>query len=111
LHDLAGFGRAGGDRAADAGLELGVADAVLGDVQLGLGVVELRLRRAQRLLRLVEQGLRRETLGQQGLLSVEGVERKSEYWVNDVLGQQPRTAHHMYFLEHLARSICWWLYQ
>ena len=73
LHDFAGFRRACGDRARNAGLELGVADAVLGDLQLGLGIVDLRLRGPQPLLRLVEQHLGGEALRQQGFLAVEGV--------------------------------------
>ena len=49
----------------DIRLELGEAHPVLGDVQLRFGVVDLRLRRAQRLLRLIELGLGREALRQQ----------------------------------------------
>ena len=38
-------------------LSCGVADAVLGDLQLCMGVIDLRLCRAQVLLRLIEQDL------------------------------------------------------
>ncbi len=73
LHDFAGFRRAAGDRAGHAGLELGVADAVLGDLDLRLGVVDRGLRAAQGLLRLFEIGAGRPALPQQGLLAVEDV--------------------------------------
>ncbi len=75
LDDFACLRHARGDRPCDPCFELGVADAVLGDVQLGLGIVELRLSRAQGLLRPVVQGLGREALGQQDLLLFEGVAR------------------------------------
>ena len=78
LHDLAGFGGSRRDRAGDTRPQRRVAHAVLGDVQLRLGVVDVGLRRAQRLLGLVEQDLRGEALRQEGLLAIEGIARLHE---------------------------------
>ena len=71
LHDLTRFRRAAGDRAVQAGLKLRVADAVLSDFDLGLGVIHCRLCRAQCLLGLVEIGAGRPALLQQGFLAIE----------------------------------------
>ena len=75
LHDFPQLGAPGGDRSGDVGLELRVAHPVLGDFQLRLGVIHLGLRRAQPLLRLVEQNFRRKSAGQKSFLALERVAR------------------------------------
>ena len=55
----------------NASLELGIADAVLGDFELGLGVIHRCLRRAQRLLGLIEIRACRPALLQQRVLALE----------------------------------------
>jgi hypothetical protein len=71
LHYLAGFRGAAGDRAVQTRLELGIADAVLGDFDLGFGVIHRRPRRAQRLLGLIETRACGPALLQQRVLAVE----------------------------------------
>jgi len=71
LHHLTGFRGAAGDRTVQARLELGIADAVLGDFDLGFGVIHRRLGRAQRLLGLIEVHACRPALLQQRVLAVE----------------------------------------
>ncbi len=70
LDDLAGLGAARGDRAGAVGMELGPAQPVLGDVELGLGGVDPRLDRLQRLARLVVADPGRPAVPQQGLLAL-----------------------------------------
>ena len=53
LHDLAGLGADGGHGAGRIGVQLGVAQPVLGDVELRLRGVRPRLRGLERLARLV----------------------------------------------------------
>ena len=71
LHHLPGFRGTAGDRAVQARLELGIADAILCDFDLGFGVIHRRLRRAQRLLGLIEIRACRPALLQQRVLAVE----------------------------------------
>jgi len=71
LHHLTGFRRAAGNRADQTSLELGIADAVLRDFDLGLGVIDRSLGCAQRLLGLIEIRACRPALLQQRLLAIE----------------------------------------
>ena len=67
------FAERRGDGTLQPRLELGIADAVLGDLDLGLGIIYSCLRRPQSLLSLVEIDPRRPTLLQQGLLAIKMV--------------------------------------
>ena len=79
LHDFPRFRAPGGDRSGDIGLELRVAHPILGDLQLRLGVIHLGLRRAQPLLRLVEQNFRRKSSGQKRFLALERIARLHQF--------------------------------
>ena len=68
-----------GDRAGDIGPELRVAHPVLGDMQLRLGVIHLRLRRAQVLLGLIEQNPCRKSSVHQLALAVEIIARLNQF--------------------------------
>ena len=72
LHHLARLGAGGGDDARAVGAQDRVAQPILGDAQLRLGLLDLGLGRAQGLLGLVELGPRRPAVLQELLLPAEG---------------------------------------